>query len=74
VLEWIVGRVEGGAGAVDSPIGLLPAAGAINSPLCAPADLEALLALEEDAWQAEQGAIAGHMESFEGRASAATGG
>ncbi|HEU5222539.1 MAG TPA: phosphoenolpyruvate carboxykinase (GTP) [Candidatus Lumbricidophila sp.] len=30
VLEWIVGRLEGDAAASDSPIGRLPAAGALN--------------------------------------------
>ncbi|MDX2024997.1 phosphoenolpyruvate carboxykinase domain-containing protein, partial [Microcella sp.] len=30
VLEWMVGRLEGQLGAVDSPIGALPSEGALN--------------------------------------------
>ncbi|GAA2455394.1 phosphoenolpyruvate carboxykinase (GTP) [Agromyces soli] len=30
VIEWIVGRLEGEAGAAETPIGLLPAEGALN--------------------------------------------
>ena len=47
VLEWIVGRVEGGAQAEDTPIGRLPAAGAIDAS-------DAILRYEHADWIGEQ--------------------
>jgi phosphoenolpyruvate carboxykinase (GTP) len=66
VLAWIAERCEGAADAVETPIGLIPAPGAL--PLAgldlAPADLEALLAVDVDGWQAELPSLAEHLASF----------
>jgi phosphoenolpyruvate carboxykinase (GTP) len=66
VLAWIAARCEGTAEAVESPIGLLPAPGSL--PLddleIAPADLEALLAVDIAGWQAELPRLAEHLASF----------
>jgi phosphoenolpyruvate carboxykinase (GTP) len=66
VLAWIAERCEGRAGAVESPIGLLPAPGAL--PLehleLSPAALEALLAVDVAGWQAELPSIASHLATF----------
>ena len=66
VLAWIAERCEGTAGAVESPIGLLPAPGALpleNLEL-SPAALEALLAVDVAGWQAELPGIATHLATF----------
>ncbi|MGJ4728243.1 phosphoenolpyruvate carboxykinase (GTP) [Luteimonas sp. SDU101] len=61
VLEWMVGRVAGTAGAVESPIGLLPEEGAVASPLCDAADLEEVLQPDAQGWSVEQDEIARHL-------------
>jgi phosphoenolpyruvate carboxykinase (GTP) len=57
VLAWALGRVAGdpAAGAVESPVGLLPAAGALDlSGLALPtADVESLFAVDPEPWRAE---------------------
>ena len=55
VLAWIIERLEGGVGAVDSPIGLMPEAGDLNlDGLDVPAsDLEQLFAVDTTTWLAE---------------------
>jgi phosphoenolpyruvate carboxykinase (GTP) len=66
VLAWIAERCEGTAAAVESPIGLLPAPGALpleNLEL-SPAALEALLAVDVAGWQAELPSIAKHLATF----------
>ncbi len=64
VLEWMVKRVEGRAAAVDSPIGLLPEAGAIASPACSTEDLERVLQVDAAALRQEQVEIAQHLHGF----------
>ena len=64
VLEWMVGRVAGTAEAVESPIGLVPAANAIRSPACSEEDMARVLAVDEAAWPQEQAEIAAHLRSF----------
>jgi phosphoenolpyruvate carboxykinase (GTP) len=66
VLAWIAERCEGRAGAVESPIGLLPAPGAlpVENLELSPAALEALLAVDVAGWQAELPGIAQHLASF----------
>src|SRR5690606_5548097 len=73
VLEWIVGRVDGTADAVESPVGLLPAPDAIASPHCPQADLDLVLRVDEHAWTAEQAEVADHLEGFGVRLPAALG-
>jgi len=55
VLKWILERVRGTGKSVESPIGLLPAPGAITTDgLSLPAGaMEQLLALDKGAWQQE---------------------
>jgi len=55
VLAWITGRIDGTAGAVDTPLGAVPAAGDLDlTGLDAdPADVEEALAVHPGAWPAE---------------------
>ena len=55
VIDWIIRRLRGEAGAVESPIGLLPEPGALNlDGIDVPeADLEELFSVDPDSWLAE---------------------
>ena len=55
VLEWIVGRIEGTADAVETPIGLLPAAGSLDLDGLELSDeaLEQLFKVDRDLWLRE---------------------
>ena len=55
VLEWILDRVDGQVGAVDTPLGFVPAAGGINVDGLDLADgaWDALFAIEPKPWLAE---------------------
>ena len=55
VLKWAVERLEGEAAAVETPIGYLPAPGAldVSGLSVADADLEAVLDVDADEWRAE---------------------
>ena len=55
VLKWVVERIEGRADAVDSPVGMVPAATALDTEGLAVdmADLEAALRVDVDEWRAE---------------------
>ncbi len=66
VLAWIAERCEGTADAVESPIGLLPAAGAlpVEGLDLSAGDLAALLAVDVAGWQAELPSMAEHLASF----------
>jgi phosphoenolpyruvate carboxykinase (GTP) len=66
VLEWILGRCDGSAGARDTPIGYLPAADDLDlDGLDLPAaDVDALLAVDADGWRAEADAIKAHLAEF----------
>jgi phosphoenolpyruvate carboxykinase (GTP) len=62
VLKWVVERVAGTAGAVDTPIGRLPADGALDLTgldLDA-AVVERLLSVDPDGWRQELGQIEDH--------------
>jgi phosphoenolpyruvate carboxykinase (GTP) len=63
VLEWVFERCAGRGEAVESPIGLLPGAGAIPTEGLdiAPADMDALLAVDDDEWRAEIPSIREHF-------------
>ena len=66
VLAWIAERCEGRAGAVESPIGLLPAPGSLpveGLELSSDA-LAALLAVDVEGWQTELPRIAEHLATF----------
>ena len=59
VLKWIVERLEGEAAAVDSPIGRLPAPGALDVAGLGLSDaaLELLLTVDKDVWREEAALI-----------------
>jgi phosphoenolpyruvate carboxykinase (GTP) len=69
VLEWIIGRVTGEAGAVETPIGLLPTAADLHLDGLAidAADVEALLAVDRAGWSAEMASMAEYFGEFGAR-------
>jgi phosphoenolpyruvate carboxykinase (GTP) len=62
VLAWIFGRVAGTAGAVETPVGLVPAEGGIDVDGLdvAPEDMAELLRVDADEWRAEVPSIEEH--------------
>lgn len=66
VLEWIVARCEGKAGALETPIGNLPRADDLNLDGLDLADsaLDALLAIDSAGWRDEINDIGTYLESF----------
>ncbi len=66
VIEWIFGRCSGEDDAVETPIGLLPAPGALDTRglQIAAADLDALLSVDPAAWVQEAAAIEEHYAKF----------
>lgn len=66
VLKWIVERVTGKAEAVDTPIGYLPAPGAIdtNDLDVTEEQMEELLKVDVQEWLNEIGSIREHYERF----------
>ncbi|TFD56172.1 phosphoenolpyruvate carboxykinase (GTP) [Cryobacterium sp. Hh7] len=55
VLEWMIRRIEGSADAVDTPIGLLPAEGALNLDGLdlSKESVDQLFAIDQTSWLAE---------------------
>ncbi|TFD22900.1 phosphoenolpyruvate carboxykinase (GTP) [Cryobacterium sp. TMS1-13-1] len=55
VLEWMIRRIEGSADAVDTPIGLLPAEGALNLDglELSKESVDQLFAIDQTSWLAE---------------------
>jgi len=68
VLKWIHERVTGTAEAVDTPIGRLPARGALDTSglKLAESNLEQLLRVDVEGWTAELPAIREHYRQFGG--------
>ncbi len=66
VLKWIVERLDGTGEAVETPIGHLPAPGALDTGGLdiSDADLELLLSVDPDVWRDEAALIPGHLETF----------
>ncbi len=66
VLEWVFRRCEGKAGAVETPIGLIPADGALDLEGLDLSDeaLQALLVVDEAAVKAELPQIEEHLAKF----------
>lgn len=66
VLEWIVGRVEGAASAIETPVGLQPAEGSINlDGLDLGEEARSLLfGFDRAGWQAEFEGIAGYLADY----------
>lgn len=66
VLKWIVDRLDGRAEGVETPIGVLPAQGALDTDglELSDADLEFLLTVDKDVWREEAALIPGHLDTF----------
>ena len=66
VLQWIIERAQGGGEAVKSPIGYLPAPGAINSDgidISAEA-MQSLLTIDHKEWAEEMDGIEAYFDKF----------
>jgi len=66
VLEWIIGRCRGSAAAQSTPVGHVPAAGALQTAgLDLPAGtIDRLLNIDPAAWQEEFAAIGRHLAQY----------
>ncbi|WP_405679463.1 phosphoenolpyruvate carboxykinase (GTP) [Streptomyces sp. NBC_01511] len=66
VLKWIVERLEGKGDGVDSPIGILPARGALDTAGLdlSDADLDFLLTVDKEVWREEASLIPDHLNTF----------
>jgi phosphoenolpyruvate carboxykinase (GTP) len=66
VLKWIVDRLEGRGAAVETPIGLLPAKGALDTSglNLTDAQMELLLTVDRDVWAEEASLIPAHYAAF----------
>jgi phosphoenolpyruvate carboxykinase (GTP) len=69
VLEWVIERCKGTAGANETPIGNLPRAQDLNLAGLdlSPADLELLLTVDRDGWASEYASIGEYLDSFGAR-------
>ncbi|WP_405723911.1 phosphoenolpyruvate carboxykinase (GTP) [Streptomyces sp. NBC_01537] len=66
VLKWIVDRLNGVAEGVETPIGILPADGALDTDglQISQEDLDLLLSVDVDVWRDEAALIPQHLETF----------
>ncbi|MGH6866630.1 MAG: phosphoenolpyruvate carboxykinase (GTP) [Methyloceanibacter sp.] len=66
VLKWIFERCDGNAEAVDTPIGKVPAEGAIDvkGVQVDPDDMKAMTTVDKEGWKAEIPMIKEHYETF----------
>ncbi|WP_433324726.1 phosphoenolpyruvate carboxykinase (GTP) [Spirillospora sp. CA-294931] len=66
VLKWIVERLNGQADAVKTPIGHLPAPGALDTDglEIAEDDLATLLSVDTEVWKQEAALVPAHFETF----------
>ncbi|MCX5341252.1 phosphoenolpyruvate carboxykinase (GTP) [Streptomyces sp. R-74717] len=66
VLKWIVERLEGKAEGVETPIGVLPAKGALDTEGLdlSDSDLDFLLDVDKEVWREEAGLIPEHLNTF----------
>lgn len=69
VLKWVFDRVDGNSDVVETPIGLLPADGALDTSGLDidPDDLEAILSVDVDGWKSAIPEIREHLGRFEPR-------
>src|SRR5436309_2276150 len=69
VLRWIVARAKGAGAATESPIGMLPAPGAIDTSGLAVdgRTMEELLSVSRDDWRREAAGIGEFFGKFDGR-------
>ena len=73
VLAWIVGRLEGEADGVETPLGILPTKDALPTDGLDidDADLDALLTVDTEVWKQEAQLIPEHYQTFGDRLPAA---
>ncbi|WP_164254835.1 phosphoenolpyruvate carboxykinase (GTP) [Streptomyces sp. S4.7] len=66
VLKWIVERLEGKGEGVESPIGILPAKGALDTKGLdlSDADLDFLLTVDKEVWREEASLVPAHLNTF----------
>ncbi|MEV4192354.1 phosphoenolpyruvate carboxykinase (GTP) [Streptomyces toxytricini] len=66
VLKWIVGRLDGTAEGVETPIGILPAKGALDLDGLdiADEDLDFLLTVDKDVWRDEASLVPEHLNTY----------
>ncbi|MDN5923978.1 MAG: phosphoenolpyruvate carboxykinase (GTP), partial [Xanthomonadales bacterium] len=66
VLEWMLKRIDGSAEGHDTPIGVVPAAGEINTDGLNLADgaMQTLLAIDSEGWKGELAAIGEYLDSY----------
>ena len=69
VLKWVFDRVDGNSDVVETPIGRLPADGALDTTGLDidSADLEAILSVDVDGWKSAIPEIREHLSRFEPR-------
>ena len=69
VLKWIFERCDGKADAVDTPIGKVPAEGAIDvkDVKVDPADMKEMTTVDKEGWKAEIPLIKEHYATFGGK-------
>ncbi|WP_405535588.1 phosphoenolpyruvate carboxykinase (GTP) [Streptomyces sp. NBC_00075] len=66
VLKWIVDRLDGRAEGVETPIGVLPAKGALDTDglELSESDLDFLLTVDKDVWREEAALVPEHLNTF----------
>lgn len=66
VLKWIVDRLDGKAEGVETPIGVLPAKGALDTDglELSESDLDFLLTVDKDVWREEAALVPEHLNTF----------
>ncbi|MFF3394239.1 phosphoenolpyruvate carboxykinase (GTP) [Streptomyces sp. NPDC002669] len=66
VLKWIVERLDGAAEGVETPIGILPAKGALDTDGLdlSDADLDFLLDVDKEIWREEASLVPEHLNTF----------
>ncbi|MFF2192710.1 phosphoenolpyruvate carboxykinase (GTP) [Streptomyces sp. NPDC058157] len=66
VLKWIVGRLDGNAEGVETPIGVLPTKAALDLDGLdiADEDLDFLLTVDKDVWREEAALVPDHLNTY----------
>ncbi|MFF4577525.1 phosphoenolpyruvate carboxykinase (GTP) [Streptomyces sp. NPDC001389] len=66
VLKWIVGRLDGNAEGVETPIGVLPTKAALDLDGLdiSDEDLDFLLTVDKDVWREEAALVPGHLNTY----------
>jgi phosphoenolpyruvate carboxykinase (GTP) len=66
VLKWIVDRLDGKAEGVETPIGILPAKGALDTKglELSESDLDFLLTVDKEVWREEAALVPEHLNTF----------